>query len=144
LNDSLDAPPPERGLTRARPSADAVALKLLSVTTRSKPCHRARYRRQSGDVCQLPLEALYREHVKRCAASSCSFSGESHIIPDERLAARSPAPISSKAMSATLSGRLAQIRTYTYARISGLDARMACIGRPLPARWKNRLVRCAA
>src|SRR5476649_1561251 len=30
LNDSLDAPPPERGLTRARPASDAVALKFLS------------------------------------------------------------------------------------------------------------------
>ncbi|HWY64766.1 MAG TPA: helicase-related protein, partial [Rhizomicrobium sp.] len=30
LNDSLDASPPERGLTRARPASDAVALRFLS------------------------------------------------------------------------------------------------------------------
>ena len=30
LNQSLDAPPPEKGLTRARPAIDAVALRLLS------------------------------------------------------------------------------------------------------------------
>src|SRR6201995_2193189 len=30
LNESLDAPPPERGLTRARPASDAVALRILT------------------------------------------------------------------------------------------------------------------
>src|SRR5450432_1355223 len=53
LNDSLDAPPPERGLTRARPASDAVALKFLSADDEVKATARDSVARL-WEVCQLP------------------------------------------------------------------------------------------
>lgn len=60
LNESLDAPPPSingsgRGLTRARPASDAVALRILSGDDEIKLV--AASRKMVGrlwDVCQLP------------------------------------------------------------------------------------------
>src|SRR6201996_2570424 len=55
LNDSLDAPPPERGLTRARPASDAVALKFLSADEENRALARSRETvMRLWDVCQLP------------------------------------------------------------------------------------------
>src|ERR1700761_7807728 len=55
LNESLDAPPPERGLTRARPVSDAVALRILSEDDEVVPLAASREMvMRLWDVCQLP------------------------------------------------------------------------------------------
>src|ERR1700755_3026943 len=67
LNDSLDAPPPERGLTRARPASDAVALKFLSADEEVTALATARDSiAKLWDVCQLPdfRKLSTDEHVK--------------------------------------------------------------------------------
>src|SRR5579863_2728074 len=67
LNESLDAPPPERGLTRARPASDAVALKILSEDDEIRPLAATRDRvMRLWDVCQLPdfRKLSTDEHVK--------------------------------------------------------------------------------
>jgi ATP-dependent RNA helicase SUPV3L1/SUV3 len=118
LNDSLDAPPPERGLTRARPASDAVALKFLSADDEIKAI--ATSREVVGklwDVCQLPdfRKLSADEHVKLVRSIFLFITGEGHVIPDDWLARQIARADVTEGDVATLSGRLAQIRTYTYA-----------------------------
>ena len=118
LSDSLDAPPPERGLTRARPASDAVALRFLSgddditafATSRDAVA-------RLWDVCQLPdfRKLSTDEHVKLVRAIYLFLMGETHVIPDDWLARHIARADVTEGDVATLSGRLAQIRTYTYA-----------------------------
>ena len=118
LNDSLDAPPPERGLTRARPASDAVALKLLSADDEIKAIATSRETvARLWDVCQLPdfRKLSTDEHVKLVRNIFLFLSGEGHVIPDDWLARQIARADVSEGDVATLSGRLAQIRTFTYA-----------------------------
>ena len=118
LNDSLDAPPPERGLTRARPASDAVALKFLSADDEVKAAATARESvARLWEVCQLPdfRKLSTDEHVKLVKTIFLFLSGETHVIPDDWLARQIARADVSEGDVATLSGRLAQIRTYTYA-----------------------------
>jgi len=118
LNDSLDAPPPERGLTRARPASDFVALKLLSSDDEIKAIATSRDRiARLWDVCQLPdfRKLSTDEHVKLVRRIFLFLSSESRVIPDDWLARQIARADVIEGDVATLSGRLAQIRTYTYA-----------------------------
>ncbi len=118
LNESLDAPPPERGLTRARPASDAVALKILSQDSEVAPLATSRQSvARLWDVCQLPdfRKLSTDEHVKLVRNIFLFLSGESGVIPDDWLARHIARADVSEGDVATLSGRLAQIRTYTYA-----------------------------
>jgi len=117
LNDSLDAPPPERGLTRARPASDAVALKFLSADDEVNSRTTARDTvARLWDVCQLPdfRKLSTDEHVKLVKNIFLFLTGEGHI-PDDWLARQIARADVAEGDVATLSGRLAQIRTYTYA-----------------------------
>jgi ATP-dependent RNA helicase SUPV3L1/SUV3 len=118
LSDSLDMPPPERGLARARPASDAVALKILSVEDEIKAL--ATSRETVGrlwDVCQLPdfRKLSTDEHVKLVRSIFQFLTGEGHVIPDDWLARQIARADVTEGDVATLSGRLAIIRTYTYA-----------------------------
>ncbi|HSS14687.1 MAG TPA: hypothetical protein VLL04_12385, partial [Rhizomicrobium sp.] len=118
LNGSLDAPPPERGLTRARPASDALALKILSED--SEVASRATSRdavARLWEVCQLPdfRKLSTDEHVKLVRNIYLFLSGEGRVIPDDWLARQIARADVTEGDVATLSGRLAQIRTYTYA-----------------------------
>jgi len=118
LNESLDTPPPERGLTRARPASDAVALKILSED--SEVAARASSRDMVAklwDVCQLPdfRKLSTDEHTKLVKNIFLFLSGDGHAIPDDWLARQIARADIIEGDVATLSGRLAQIRTYTYA-----------------------------
>jgi len=118
LIDSLDAPPPERGLTRARPASDAVALKLLSADDEIKAFAPSRDAViKLWDVCQLPdfRKLSTDEHVKLVRAIYLFLMGEGHVIPDDWMARHIARADVTEGDVATLSGRLAQIRTYTYA-----------------------------
>jgi ATP-dependent RNA helicase SUPV3L1/SUV3 len=117
LNDSLDAPPPERGLTRARPASDAVALKFLSAdedVTALATSHDAVSR--LWDVCQLPdFRKLSADDHVRLVKNIFLFLMRDGAIPDDWLARQIARADVTEGDVATLSGRLAQIRTYTYA-----------------------------
>src|SRR5471032_296026 len=118
LNDSLDAPPPERGLTRARPASDAVALKFLSADEEVEAIATGRDSvARLWEVCQLPdfRKLSTDEHVKLVKSIFLFLSGEAHVIPDDWLARQIARADVTEGDVATLSGRLAQIRTYTYA-----------------------------
>ena len=118
LNESLDAPPPERGLTRARPASDAVALKILSQDSEVAALATSRQSvARLWDVCQLPdfRKLSTDEHVKLVRNIFLFLSGEGRVIPDDWLARHIARADVSEGDVATLSGRLAQIRTYTYA-----------------------------
>ncbi|MEO8302356.1 MAG: helicase-related protein, partial [Rhizomicrobium sp.] len=118
LNESLDAPPPERGLTRARPASDAVALKILSEDSEISGLASSRESvARLWDVCQLPdfRKLSTDEHVKLVRTIFLFLSGEGHVIPDDWLARQIARADVTEGDVATLSGRLAQIRTFTYA-----------------------------
>ncbi|HET7084449.1 MAG TPA: helicase-related protein [Rhizomicrobium sp.] len=118
LNESLDAPPPERGLTRARPASDAVALKILSEDEEIRALAGSRETvARLWDVCQLPdfRKLSTDEHVKLVRAIFLFLTGQAHVIPDDWLARHIARADVTEGDVATLSGRLAQIRTYTYA-----------------------------
>ena len=118
LAESLDAPPPERGLARARPASDAVALRILSGDDEIKPLASSRAMvARLWDVCQLPAfrKLSTEEHVRLVRAIFVFLSGSAGVIPDDWLARQIARADVTEGDVATLSGRLAQIRTYTYA-----------------------------
>ena len=117
LNDSLDAPPPERGLTRARPASDAVALKFLSADEEVAGLATSRDAvSQLWDVCQLPdFRKLSTDDHVRLVKNIFLFLMRDGAIPDDWLARQIARADVTEGDVATLSGRLAQIRTYTYA-----------------------------
>jgi ATP-dependent RNA helicase SUPV3L1/SUV3 len=118
LIESLDAPPPERGLARARPASDAVALRILSGDDEIKPLASSRAMvARLWDVCQLPdfRKLSTDEHVRLVRAIFLFLAGPQGVIPDDWLARQIARADVTDGDVATLSGRLAQIRTYTYA-----------------------------
>src|SRR5579883_1025984 len=117
LTDSLDAPPPERGLTRARPASDAVALKFLSADEEVTALAASRDAViRLWDVCQLPdFRKLSTDDHVRLVKNIFLFLSKDGAIPDDWLARQIARADVSEGDVATLSGRLAQIRTYTYA-----------------------------
>jgi ATP-dependent RNA helicase SUPV3L1/SUV3 len=117
LNESLDAPPPERGLVRARPASDAVALRIMSADDEVTALATARdHVVRLWDVCQLPdfRKLSTDEHVK-LVRNIFLFLSQDGAIPDDWLARQIARADVVEGDVATLSGRLAQIRTYTYA-----------------------------
>ena len=117
LNDSLDAPPPERGLMRARPASDALALKILSQDDEVTALATARESvARLWDVCQLPdfRKLSTDEHVK-LVKTVFLFLMQDGAIPDGWLGRQIARADVIEGDVATLSGRLAMIRTYTYA-----------------------------
>jgi ATP-dependent RNA helicase SUPV3L1/SUV3 len=117
LNESLDAPPPERGLVRARPASDAVALRILSADDEVAALATSRdHVVRLWDVCQLPdfRKLSTDEHVK-LVRNIFLFLAQGGAIPDDWLARQIARADVVEGDVATLSGRLAQIRTYTYA-----------------------------
>src|SRR4051812_7169886 len=117
LIDSLDTPPPERGLTRARPASDAVALKLLSADEEVTALAVSRDTvSRLWDICQLPdFRKLSTDDHVRLVKNIFLFLSKDGAIPDDWLARQIARADVTEGDVATLSGRLAQIRTYTYA-----------------------------
>ncbi len=115
---SLDEPPPTRGLVKARPSSDYIALRHLSadedvraLATTRDTVHRL------WEACQLPdfRKLSIDEHVKLVRSIFLHLMGDEGVLPDDWLAAQIGRLDQMDGDVATLSGRLAQIRTWTYA-----------------------------
>ena len=118
LLESLDEPPPMRGLSRARPSSDFIALRLLSAQEDVRAVATARDTvRKLWDVCQLPdfRKLAVDDHVRLVQTIYLHLMGEEGVLPDDWLARQISRLDVIEGDVATLSGRLAQIRTWTYA-----------------------------
>ena len=117
LIESLEAPPPEKGLSRARPASDIAALKALAedaeamapLTSRAEV---ARF----WEVCQLPdFRKLSGEEHAKLVKSFAGFLARGGAIPNDWMARAVARLDESLGDVATLSGRLAHVRTLTYA-----------------------------
>jgi ATP-dependent RNA helicase SUPV3L1/SUV3 len=118
LLESLDAPPPERGLVRARPASDVLALRHLSNDADVAAMATGRDAvRRLWDVCQLPdfRKLSEDEHARMVRTIFLFLMGEDGHIPDDWMARQISRLDIIEGDVATLSGRLAQIRTYSYA-----------------------------
>ena len=116
LLDSLETPPPERGLARARPASDAVALRHLAGDTDIQALATSRGAvSRLWEVCQLPdFRKLSSEDHARMVKTIYLFL-MAGSIPDDWMARQIARLDIAEGDVATLSGRLAQIRTFTYA-----------------------------
>ncbi|HEY2883644.1 MAG TPA: helicase-related protein [Rhizomicrobium sp.] len=115
---SLDEPPPTKGLVKARPASDYVALRHLSIDDRVRAIatHRDSIHRL-WEACQLPdfRKLSADEHVNLVRAIYLHLMSDVGVLPDDWLAAQIARLDLTEGDVATLSGRLAQIRTWTYA-----------------------------
>jgi len=114
---SLETPPPEKGLGRARPASDLVALKALSEDEEllAKLATRQEIAR-FWEICQLPdfRKLSTDEHVK-LVKSFALFLANGGVIPDDWMARQVARLDESLGDVASLSGCLAHVRTLTYA-----------------------------
>ncbi len=115
---TLDEPPPTRGLVKARPSSDLIALRTLAAQDEVRD-------RTSGpaavkllwETCQLPdfNKLSTDEHVRLVRTIYGHLSSDEGALPEDWLAAQINRLDVTEGDVATLSGRLAHIRTWTYA-----------------------------
>jgi ATP-dependent RNA helicase SUPV3L1/SUV3 len=116
LRESLEAPAPERGLVRARPASDAMALSALSsdAEVAARAVGQASVRRL-WEVCQLPdFRKLSQDEHARLVRAIFLFLMDGPI-PDDWMARQIARLDVCEGDVATLSGRLAHIRTFSYA-----------------------------
>jgi ATP-dependent RNA helicase SUPV3L1/SUV3 len=118
LLESLDAPPPERGLGRARPASDAIALHHLAAEPEVQALATSRaIVKRLWEVCQLPdfRKLSADEHARMIRTLFLFLMSDDGHIPDDWMARQIGRLDIAEGDVATLSGRLAQIRTFTYA-----------------------------
>jgi len=115
---SLDEPPPTRGLVKARPASDLVALRTLAAQDdiRDK-AHAPAQIRQLWETCQMPdfNKLSTDEHVRLVRTIFNYLSSPEGVLPEDWLAGQIDRLDVTEGDVATLSGRLAHIRTWTYA-----------------------------
>ena len=118
LIESLEAPAPARGLAKAQPSTDLIALRTLAAqeSVRAKLRSPASVRRL-WDVCQLPdfRKLSIDEHIRLVQRIHEHLASEEGVLPDDWLGRQVAHLDQTEGDVATLSGRVAQIRTWTYA-----------------------------
>ncbi len=117
LIDSLEEPPPARGLVKARAAMDLASLRILAGTEEFAEMARGPAAvRRMWDACQLPdfRKLSADEHVKLVAQIYRYLMSDEGAIPDDWFARQIARLDEPEGDVATLSGRLAQIRTWTY------------------------------
>ena len=115
---SLEELPPAKGLMKARPSSDLLAMRHLSNMDDVRELTRAPAGvRRLWDVCQIPdfRKLSSDEHSKLVHTIFGFLMGDDGVLPDDWLARQIERLDIAEGDVATLSGRLAQIRTWTYA-----------------------------
>jgi ATP-dependent RNA helicase SUPV3L1/SUV3 len=115
---ALDAPPPARGLTRARPASDHLCLVMLArdEDIRARASAPAAVR-MLWEACQLPdfRKLTLDEHASLVAQIFHHLMSPDGVLPEDWLARQIARLDVTEGDVDTLSGRLAQIRTWTYA-----------------------------
>ncbi len=115
---SLDEPPPARGLVKARPASDVNALRILAAQEdiRDK-VHAPAQVRLLWDACQLPdfNKLSTEEHARLVRTIFGHLIGDAGVLPEDWFAKQIARLDVVEGDVATLSGRLAHIRTWTYA-----------------------------
>ncbi len=118
LTASLDEPTPTRGLVKARPSSDLIALRTLAAQDdiRDRTTATAQIK-LLWDTCQMPdfNKLSTEEHVRLVRTIYGHLSGDAGVLPEDWLAAQINRLDIIEGDVSTLSGRLAHIRTWTYA-----------------------------
>jgi ATP-dependent RNA helicase SUPV3L1/SUV3 len=115
---SLDEPAPTRGLVKARPAMDFASLRLLAGNDELRDMARGPAGvKRLWDACQLPdfRKLSAEEHVKLVAQIYRFLMSDEGAIEEDWLARQIARVDVVEGDVATLSGRLAQIRTWTYA-----------------------------
>ncbi|HEX2590071.1 MAG TPA: helicase-related protein [Rhizomicrobium sp.] len=115
---SLDASPPARGLAKARPASDFNSLRALSSYEDVKALvHATAGVKRLWEVCQLPdfRKLSDEEHVRLVHTIFGFLMSDEGVLPEDWLARQIERLNITEGDVATLSGRLAQIRTWTYA-----------------------------
>ncbi|MBV9571684.1 MAG: disulfide oxidoreductase [Alphaproteobacteria bacterium] len=118
LLSALDEAPPTRGLVKARPAMDFVSLRILSAHDEIRAMATAPAAvRTLWDACQLPdfRKLSPDEHVKLVEQIYRHLMSEHGALPEDWLDRQVKRLDEMEGDVATLSGRLAQIRTWTYA-----------------------------
>ncbi len=115
---SLEEPPPLRGLAKARAASDLEALRILASheEIRALACAPAAVR-LLWDACQLPdfRKLSAEDHVRLVGQIYRHLMSDEGALPEDWLARQIARLDETDGDVATLSGRLAQIRTWTYA-----------------------------
>ncbi len=115
---SLDEPAPTRGLVKARPAMDFASLRALAGNEEIAAMARAPAAvKRLWDACQLPdfRKLSVDEHVKLVSQIYRFLMSDDGTIEEDWLARQVDRLDVVEGDVATLSGRLAQIRTWTYA-----------------------------
>jgi ATP-dependent RNA helicase SUPV3L1/SUV3 len=118
LLNALDEPPPTRGLVKARPAMDFLSLRALAEHEEIRAIATAPAAVKTlWDACQLPdfRKLSPDEHVKLVEQIYRHLMSEHGALPEDWLARQVERLCETEGDVATLSGRLAQIRTWTYA-----------------------------
>jgi ATP-dependent RNA helicase SUPV3L1/SUV3 len=118
LGRSLETPPPLKGLVRARTAMDAACLRVLSAWDEiaGSATHPASVR-LLWDACQLPdfRKLSVDEHARLVQQIYLHLMSPEAALPEDWIARHVARLDDTEGDVATLSGRLAQIRTWTYA-----------------------------
>jgi ATP-dependent RNA helicase SUPV3L1/SUV3 len=116
LIETLEAPPPARGLVKSRPASDLVSLHILATEDDIRDMARAPATVKClWDACQLPdFRKLSVDEHARLVAQIYRHLMHDGALPDDWLAGQVARVDETEGDVATLSGRLAQIRTWTY------------------------------
>ena len=118
LLESLDAAPAQPGLVKARPAMDYASLRILNGNDEIRDMTRAPAAvRRLWDACQIPdfRKLSLDDHVRLVAQIYRHLMSEEGVLPEEWFARQIIRLDEAEGDVATLSGRLAQIRTWTYA-----------------------------
>jgi ATP-dependent RNA helicase SUPV3L1/SUV3 len=118
LLQSLDAMPPARGLSKARPSSDHATLMMLSRDEEIRAMAKGPAAVKTlWRTCQLPdfRKLTPDEHVKLVGRIFRHLMSDEGVLPEDWLARQIARLDVVDGDVDTLSGRLAQIRTWTYA-----------------------------
>jgi ATP-dependent RNA helicase SUPV3L1/SUV3 len=115
---TLDEPAPLRGLVKARPSSDFIALRALAGQDDIRDRAQAPAQiKLLWECCQMPdfNKLSTEEHVRLVRTIFGHLSSDDGVLPEDWLANQINRLDVIEGDVATLSGRLAHIRTWTYA-----------------------------